>query len=128
MNDINWEALCYFTEEEFTCKCGCGVCNVSMDLLHKLIEARRSADIPFVISSGCRCRTHNVNEGGRIRSLHISSVNKECRAVDIKANTSRKRGIIVRSLFEAGFNHIGINFKEKFIHVDLDKRIALFPY
>ena len=128
MNKIDWSQFKYFSKDEFICKCGCGCSNVSLKLLTIIEEARENAGIPFGISSGCRCKKHNTEVGGKENSMHICSVLTECNAVDIYCNTDRKRGIIVRSLFEAGVTHIGINFKENFIHADLDKRIALFPY
>ena len=130
MNNINWDTIEYFTEDEFTCQCGCNCCNVSLPFLNKLVEARKIAGIPFNISSGCRCKKHNASKevGGEEDSLHISSTLRECEAADIECNTDRKRGIILRALFESGLSHIGINFKQSFIHTDSDSRIAVWTY
>lgn len=125
---IDWSCYRFFTEEEFECKCGCGCSNTSPKLLSMLEEARENANTPFVISSGCRCKRHNDKVGGKEKSLHLCSKLTQCEAVDIYCNTDRKRGLIVRALFEAGFSHVGINYKKRFIHADTDKRVALFIY
>ena len=73
----------YFTEDEFKCKCGCGM-DVSEEVKEKVALARHYAKTPFVINSGARCLDHNEEVGGSRGSSHIEGV-----AVDIKANTSR---------------------------------------
>ena len=125
---INWDMVDFFTEDEWRCKCGCGCTNVSLPFLNKIVEARKIAGISFNPTSGCRCVEHNLKVGGKEHSLHICTKSKKTSAVDISANTSRKRGIIIRALFEAGLVHIGINFKDKFIHVDDSRKIMIFPY
>ena len=84
------------------------------DFLLKLDEARTIAGIPFIINSGYRTIAHNAYVGGKISSSHI----KGC-AVDLKANDSRSRGLILSALRSVGFSRIGID--NTFIHVDSDK-------
>src|SRR5690606_9463405 len=103
----------FFKEEEFSCKCGCGESEMSKDLLQKLTEARELAGIPFIITSGRRCKAHNEAVGGKSQSAHTKGY-----AVDIKAVTSRSRWLIMRSLILAGFNRMGV--ADNFIHVDCD--------
>jgi len=125
---IDWSRIRHFTEREFECKCGCGCCNVSGDFINKLEEARDIAGIPFKINSGCRCFKHNKKIGGVEHSPHLSSFHLSCFAADIQCNTDRKRFLIVQALIDAGFTHIGISKKDKFIHVDDDRRKAIWLY
>ena len=81
--------------------------------LKMLDEARHKAGIPFVITSGYRCPSHNRAVGGVANSAHTKGL-----AADIACSDSRTRGYIIGALFEAGFNRIGIH--EHFIHVDDD--------
>ena len=102
-----------FKSYEFQCKCGCNAADMDQELLNMLYEARQIAQIPFVITSGYRCHDHNKNVGGRPGSAHTRGY-----AVDISANNSRARFIIINALVAAGFTRIGI--AKTFIHVDDD--------
>jgi|LGOV01.1.fsa_nt_gb hypothetical protein len=108
----------YFTEEELSCKCGCGISNFSDRTLDKLNQARHIAETPFVVSSACRCESHNANVGGERFSSHIASEKVSCCAMDIVVTTSKERFAIISSLTKVGFNRIGI--RKDFIHVDDD--------
>lgn len=108
----------HFTEEEFTCRCGCGTLTVNQGFLERLERARVRAEVPFSVISGGRCPTHNAAEGGVDRSAHEATELKESCACDIAARGSRSRFIILKSLLDAGFTRIGI--AETFIHVDED--------
>jgi len=103
----------YFKNEEFTCKCGCGLNNFDKETLISLDIAREFADTPFVINSGCRCEKHNKAVGGKETSSHLKGF-----AVDIKAITSIQRSRILHGLVLAGFTRIGI--AKSFIHADMD--------
>lgn len=108
----------HFTEEEFTCRCGCGTLNVSRTFLERLERARGRAERPFKIVSGCRCKTHNKDEGGTDTSAHLANVEKECHAADIGARGPRERFIIRKSLLDVGFTRFGTG--GSFLHVDDD--------
>lgn len=87
--------------------------NMDQEFLIKLDRAREVAQIPFVINSAYRDPEHPLSIK-KPASSHIKGL-----AVDIKANDSRTRFIVLKALIEAGFNRIGV--AETFIHVDDDK-------
>lgn len=103
----------YFKEKEFACKCGCGYSDISQELLSRLNLAREEAGVPFIITSGCRCKEHNKAVGGVADSAHTKGL-----AVDIYAPDAT-RWHILAALF-LYFHRIGISFKGNFIHVDID--------
>ena len=104
----------HFIIEEFLCPCcGRGVEEMSEGLLYMLDTARDIAGIPFIINSGFRCTKHNKEVGGSPASSHLEGV-----AVDIKADNSKKRYLIVKALMQAGFHRIGIG--KNFVHADID--------
>jgi len=103
----------YFHLSEFTCKDGCGLNNAHPDLVDMLDEARDIAQIPFLITSGSRCRRHNKLAGGTRTSSHLAGL-----AADIAAIHNHTRWLLVESLLMAGFTRIGI--AKTFIHVDID--------
>jgi len=102
-------------KEEFDCPC-CGKNNMDEDFLFKIIAARIIAEIPFVITSGCRCVLHNSDPkvGGSPTSSHLKGI-----ATDIYCDGSRSRYIILKVLLAVGFHRIKIG--KNFIHVDDDK-------
>lgn len=51
--------MIYFTRDEFTCKCGCGFDTVDYELVRIMDDVRAYFNKPVIISSGCRCKTHN---------------------------------------------------------------------
>lgn len=104
----------YFKEREFDSpdEPGSGIL-MDTDFLIKLSQARAYAKIPFVITSGYRSKAHNARVGGVPNSAHRTG-----HAADIRARTSTDRAMIVKSLFDAGFNRIGIG--NSFVHVDDD--------
>lgn len=110
-----------FRIEEFRCPC----CDQILDSLafrvfvSKLQEARDIAGIPFTITSGYRCCSHNSKIGGNLNSSHLKGI-----AADILTKTSSDRYSIVDSLIKAGFKRLGIG--KGYIHADLDKDKSQF--
>jgi len=94
----------YFKEIEY---------NMNEDFLALLDEAREFAGIPFVINSAYRSIEHNERVGGKPSSSHLKGL-----AVDIRANDSTTRGVVLDALRGVGFTRIGIG--KTFIHVDMD--------
>ena len=87
--------------------------NMDEHFLQRLDEAREYAGIPFIINSAWRSKEDNKRVGGKPNSSHLKGL-----AVDIKATSSRQRGLILDALRSVGFSRIGI--AKTFIHVDLD--------
>ena len=123
-----WEIyLPYFKESEFKCKCGkCHSARIATELLDKLLKARISANIPFVISSGCRCVDSNKLAGGADNSDHLAyndtASQTLCVGVDIVTSDDRSRFIIIESLLKAGFNRFVIYKDKKILHAGIDTR------
>lgn len=105
----------YFKPTEFACKCGCGSTTIDPRLLEMLNKARDYAGIPFVITSGVRCKAHNKSIGGVTNSPHIGGY-----AADISAVDSRSKYLIVKAALHVGFNRVGVG--KNFVHVDVDDR------
>lgn len=85
------------------------------DFVLLLNEARKMANIPFIINSGYRSKSHNKKVGGTKDSSHLKGL-----AVDILCTNSRDRYLIINSLVKCGFHRIGI--RKDFIHVDMDEQ------
>ena len=98
----------YFKEIEY---------KMDADFLAKLDKARELANIPFTINSAYRNADQNARAGGKPNSSHLKGL-----AVDIRANDSSTRYIVLNALISVGFNRIGV--ASTFIHVDDDKEKA----
>ena len=110
----------YFRDNEFACKCGCGLNNPAPELKVRLNTAREIAGVSFVLNSACRCVTQNEDVGGLPTSSHTPDpVTGYCTAVDIKTSGSRNRFLIIDGLIKAGFTRIGVG--KTFTHGDVDK-------
>jgi uncharacterized protein YcbK (DUF882 family) len=105
-----------FHLDEFKCSC-CGKVEMETELIRKLQKARDYAKIPFYISSGYRCESHNKAVGGKSDSSHLKGL-----AADISINYTNRNAqrfvILDALLFGAGFRRVGV--AERFIHVDID--------
>jgi len=114
-----------FTVKEFKCKCGCGICRPSAELLRRLEALRRYVDNdPVNVISGCRCPRHNKNEGGVSDSAHVCTEDQECEGADI---TSRNMYKLLQGALLI-FDRVGIkDMKRNMIHVDTDKQ-KIQPY
>lgn len=104
-------------EHEFECGCGCRACAPHPTLVARLNMAREAADVPFIITSGTRCREHNAAAGGSPDSAHLVR-EVYSYAADIAAKDSASRMQIVKGLLSAGFDRIGIG--SDFVHADID--------
>ena len=104
----------YFELSEFDCPC-CHTSHMDFDFVDILITARAYADVPFIITSGWRCKKHNKTVGGKPDSAHTIG-----KAVDLAAVDSRQRFWIIYGLINAGFTIIGIG--KDFIHADTDNQ------
>jgi len=101
-----------FTDWEFECQ-HCRQKNMDRWLVLRLQLSRSIANIPYRLNSAWRCSVWNKEVGGTHDSSHCKGL-----AVDIAAETSEQRFVIVGACIEAGFKRIGIG--NDFIHVDTD--------
>ena len=108
-----WSEVRYFSASEFVCRCGCGLNNISLELVYKLDELRCLFGSPIVVNSACRCPSHNLSVGGSSSSSHLYGL-----AVDIKVLNSLDRFKLVELALKLGFNRVGI--AKDFIHLDID--------
>lgn len=104
----------YFTSKELRCKCGCGLNNFSPVLLDFINKIRHRLGKPLVRKSACRCIPHNLAEGGKPTSDHLTG-----EGIDLKAIHSHTRFIILDSAFELKIKRIGLAIT--FIHLGINE-------
>lgn len=71
-----WDAIHYFTRDEFRCQCGGRYCDgfpaeMAEETVRIVDEIRRRAGVPITINSGVRCVRHNAEVGGVANSNHL---------------------------------------------------------
>ena len=104
----------YFNDDDFKCRCGCGM-DVSQKLKEKVFAMREDAQVPFIVTSGARCESHNAKVGGKQNSSHTRGL-----AVDIAYGSSGAAFAIEKTAYQHGIKRIGRNRTKKFIHIDID--------
>jgi len=104
-----------FTDDELTCKCGCGQQLMAASFMAHLQRLRTKLGFPFPIISAYRCPDHNeaVSSTGR-HGPHTTGC-----AVDIAVSGSQARQIIKHA---TDFSGIGVKqhgpHEVRFIHLD----------
>ena len=110
----------YFKEEEFACKCGCGLNNVTQRVKEKVVKLRDVIGCAVVITSGSRCIQHNKKVGGHINSGHLSGL-----ALDIYSPylSTSILWVYLESLGLHGMFHY-VDTSPRIIHIDMKSRFA----
>ena len=113
-----------FSRHEFACNCGCGHDKVSQVFVELLQRVRDRASLltgwnfRMPINSGCRCSTHNENEGGYPSSDHITGEKEpECEGADIGVRGSRNRYFLCQAAFLEGVPRIAP--AKDFVHLGM---------
>lgn len=104
-----------FAASEFKCGCPCGRVRIDEKLVQGLQKLRDKIDMPITITSGFRCKDHNMAVNGASNSLHLTG-----QAADITCDMS-----LLRLYFEAigvpefQTGGCGVYPQNGFIHVDV---------
>ena len=113
-------ARLHFTNEELSCRCGCGRAEMDPAFVLRLEAFRRFLGFPLPITSGYRCPDWNEEIGGVELSKHPLGV-----AADIECTNTWKRARIIESAYAWGFYGLGIG--QRIIHLDIrpekDRRV-----
>ena len=115
-----------FSRSEFRCRCGCGLDAIDPDLVDNLQHSRDAVGLPYSISSGCRCKKHNSDVGGKEGSAHLPQEDGLCKAADIECANSHEMYLmgwdLIRRFKRIEFGKKISNGKVKlWIHVDRAK-------
>lgn len=121
IGDAFWDGIEYFTRDEFACKCkqyGKAYCNgypvePSQKLVKLAEKVRTHFNAPITVSSGIRCKQHNINQGGVSNSRHTLGT-----AMDfaVKGKTAAQVLAYVKTLPEVAYCY-AIN--NEYVHMDV---------
>lgn len=104
----------FFTQRDFdTASPRCSIEDMDSSFMHKLDLAREYSLVPYIVNSGYRTLEHETKKDRDGTSSHTKGI-----AVDLKAENSRTRFLILQGLLKAGFTRIGVG--SDFVHVDGD--------
>jgi hypothetical protein len=101
----------HFSNAELSCRCHCGLNNVTPKLLGKLEQLRVLIRHPLIINSASRCPIYNQYVGGVPGGAHTTGD-----AVDIACISDEDRFNLIRLLLELGFCRLGVG--PDFVHCD----------
>ena len=88
LTEEDFKNIKYFKRKEFACRDKCGYDRINKQLLYNLDTLRYYLNYKINISSGCRCRKHNLIVGGNDNSRHYNKL-VETKAVDIYNNKTK---------------------------------------
>ena len=113
----------HFSRREFTCKCGCNTNIVAAELVNKLEKVyeylSETADgvTVIIVTSGCRCKKHSVNVGGKMNDAHTKGIAADVYAV--KKDGTRWGAFPLAAVAEKiGFSGIGV-IDNTAVHMDI---------
>lgn len=112
----------HFTRKEFACKCGCGFAACDIELVEVLEKVRNHYHMPVIITSGCRCQSHNKNIGGKEKSYHLKGMAADFIVKGIPASEVQKW------LLDEYSDRYGIGRAMDFTHVDVRSYAARWRY
>ncbi len=101
-----------FMEHELRCHC-CGLFIEHDYFLDRLQALRDRLGVPVYVTSGTRCRKHNVEVGGARNSYHMKGMAGDLRA---KGKTLQETA---RAAKAVGFKGIKLYAKQGFVHCDV---------
>ena len=100
----------HFSQQEFTCKCGCGEVLIDMQLVYGLEVLRRLLRKPIIINSAYRCEAHNKAVGGVDNSQHRLGTAADIRVSGMTPSEIHK---LACNIFD------GVGLYDNFVHVDV---------
>ena len=107
-----------FSRSEFECSCGCGLDDVSVELVELLQEIRDEIEEPIAITSACRCKEHNEAVGGAKKSQHLLGT-----AADIVVRACTP-DYVYQHIDNKHPDTFGLGKYRSFVHVDVRTRRA----
>ena len=119
-SSLNWDNIKHFKKTEITCKCGCEMNNIDLKLVNVLEDIRNHFGQACVVTSGCRCATHNKRVGGVQGSRHVSGKASDIYVKGVSANTllAYTKSLVskgkLRYTYTNGSNMNGV------VHVDIN--------
>ncbi len=109
----------HFNKQEFACRCGCDTpFKIDRALVHLLEAVRAHFGAPVEITSGFRCKDHNIAVGSTEKSQHRKGT-----AADIQVGRFKPRQVadFVESMMPGTG---GVGRYSTFTHVDTRSRKA----
>lgn len=112
-----WDEIRFFARKEFACKCGkCGGFPVEPreELIRIADGLRTHFARPVIVSSGVRCKAHNVKVGGVSNSRHLSG-----KAMDFRVTGKSAQTVLAYVLKQPRIRY-AYAIDNAFVHMDIE--------
>lgn len=119
-NTLAWNNIKYFKKSEFTCKCGCNLNNIDINLVKILDEIRTHFNKPVIITSGTRCTKHNKNVGGKSYSRHLIGKAADFVVLGVNQNIVYEYTRKLVSSSKLRYTYTGTKDMGNAIHIDIN--------
>ncbi len=96
-----------------SCPDGCGLNNVSEELVRLLETIQGISHRTLIVTSATRCEKYNAQIGGAPNSAHLRGL-----AVDIDCRTVHERWRLLAAAHAVGITRVGVG--RNFVHLDVD--------
>lgn len=110
----------HFRRAELACRCGCGLLNVSPQLLDLAEKVRAILQTPMIVTSGTRCVSHNARVGGSPTSKHLQGL-----AMDFYCRTLSPTAVynaVVKAWHDGKLPELGgVGLYDWGVHIDIAK-------
>lgn len=110
----------HFSRGECACRCGCGLCSVTPQLLDLAEKVRSILQTPMIVTSGTRCVSHNARVGGSPTSKHLQGL-----AMDFYCRTLSPTAIynaIIKAWHDGRLPELGgVGLYDWGVHIDIAK-------
>lgn len=110
----------HFSLDECKCRCGCGLCSVTPQLLDLAEKVRSILQTPMIVTSGTRCVSHNARVGGSPTSKHLQGL-----AMDFYCRTLSPTAIynaIIKAWHDGKLPELGgVGLYDWGVHIDIAK-------
>ena len=110
----------YFTKDELSCPCPCGIYNVEQSALNTLCLIREEIGRAMWVTSGCRCPQHNRDIGGSEKSGHITTETNPSTEFDIYCAGGGFKYDLVGLCYKYKVPRIGVYLSD-IVHIGFSK-------
>ena len=119
-NQLSWKNIEFFNKNDFTCKCGCELNNIDLNIVKILDDIRKYYGKPIIVTSACRCEKHNINVGGKQGSKHTKGKAIDFYVIGVKTSELLKYCNLLVSKGIIRYTYTNSSNMNGVVHIDIN--------